>query len=56
MFGFINKIFIGLIASEVSASSHAKCVLLSKQKSNLLLIYMLMSILKDYLNIHLRLI
>ena len=33
MFGFINKIFIGLLASvAVNASSHTKCVSLDNQK------------------------
>ena len=32
MFGFIKKIFIGLLASVVTASSHTKCVPLSNQK------------------------
>ena len=33
MFGIIKKIFIGLLVSVVSASSHIKCVSLSNQKS-----------------------
>ena len=32
MFWLINKIFIGLLTVIVSASSHTKCVSLSKQK------------------------
>ena len=32
MFGLIKKIFMGLLTGIVSASSHAKCVLLSNQK------------------------
>ena len=32
MFGFIKKIFIGLLASVVSASRHTKNVSLSNQK------------------------
>ena len=32
MFGFIKKIFIGLLTNIVSASSHTKCVSLSDQK------------------------
>ena len=32
MFGFIKKIFIGLITGLVNASSHTKCVSLSNQK------------------------
>ena len=32
MFGFITKIFIGLLTSIVNASSHTKCVSLSNQK------------------------
>ena len=32
MFGFIKKIFIGLLTSVVSASSHTKGVSLSNQK------------------------
>ena len=32
MFGFINKMFIGLLASIVNSSSHKKCLLLSNQK------------------------
>ena len=32
MFGLIKKSFIGLLAGNVSASNHTKCVLLSNQK------------------------
>ena len=32
MFGFIKKMFVGLLASVVSASSYTKCVPLSNQK------------------------
>ena len=32
MFGFIKKIFIGLLASVVNVSSHTNCVSLSNQK------------------------
>ena len=32
MVGFIKKIFIGLLASVVTAYSHTKCVFLSYQK------------------------
>ena len=32
MLGFTKKIFIGLLASTVSVSSHTKCVSLSSQK------------------------
>ena len=32
MFGFMKKLFIGLIASIISASRHAKCVSLINQK------------------------
>ena len=32
MFGFIKKIFNGLLTGLVSISSHAKCVSLSNQK------------------------
>ena len=32
MFGFIRKIFLGLLDSLVNASTHTKCELLSNQK------------------------
>ena len=32
MFGFIKKIFIGLLTSKIHASNHTKCVSLSNQK------------------------
>ena len=32
MFGFIKKIFIGLLTSKIHASNHTKCVPLSNQK------------------------
>ena len=35
MFGFIKKIFIGLLASLVNASNHTKCVSSSNQKCNI---------------------
>ena len=38
MFGFIKKIFIGLLASVVSAYSHTKCVTLRNQKFKIQLI------------------
>ena len=32
MFGFILKMFMGLLISIINASNHTKCVLLSNQK------------------------
>ena len=32
MFGFIKKIFIGLLTGLVNASNHTKCVFLTNQK------------------------
>ena len=32
MFGFVKKIFIGLLVGIVNASNHTKCVLKSNQK------------------------
>ena len=39
MFGFIKKIFIGLLTSLVNASNHTKCVSSSNQKWNIQSIY-----------------
>ena len=48
--------FIGLFTGLVNASNHKKCVSLSNQKFNLLLlIYILMNTVKNYTTIYLQL-
>ena len=59
MFEFIKKMFVISLTSTVSASNHMKCVSSSNQTCMtllLLLIYILMSIVKSYVTIRLRLI
>ena len=58
MFGLVKKMFMGLLISIVNAYNHTKCVLLSNQQcmlNLLLLIYILMSTVKNFATIHLRL-
>ena len=58
MFGFIKKMFTGLLTGIVSAYNHTKCVSLRNQKCRLkplLLIYILMNTVKIFTTIHLRL-
>ena len=54
MFGFIKKMFIGLITSIVNVSNHTKCVSLSNQKGTTQ--HSLINTLIDYVTVHLQLI
>ena len=57
MFGFIKKMFLGLLASKVNASQYTKCVYLSNQEClTQPTLYILMNIVKDNITIHLPLI
>ena len=56
MFGFIKKMFIGLLASIGNTSTHAKCISLNNQHCmtrRALINYILMNTIKDCATIHL---
>ena len=61
MFGFIKKMFIGLLTSTVNVSNHTKCISLSNQQC--MNQYTLINLhpnednyVKDHVTIHLQLI